>query len=93
MKKKKKKAKDKVRLKIKEKKKLENRLKEETVKYRCLSCGYEEEIPEIVVMEFDLMDQGDTSVPPRFDCEMCDEQMEPVYYESVHAQAFTLSMI
>ena len=90
MKKKKKKAKDKVRLKIKEKKKLENRLKEETVKYRCLSCGYEEEIPEIVVMEFDLMDQGDTSVPPRFDCEMCDEQMEPVYYESVHGVIYDM---
>lgn len=88
MKKKKKKGKDKIRMKIKEKKK--NELKNKTVLYRCLGCNVEEEIPLSVVMEFDIMDQGDTSVPPRFDCEMCGSQMEPVYYESVHGVIYDI---
>lgn len=52
--------------------------------FRCLGCGTEELIPREVVEEFDFMDGGDLSVPPRFNCEKCPEQMEPVLYKSVH---------
>ncbi len=41
-------------------------------------------IPEGVVNYFDTLDDGDLSVPPRFTCEECGEQMEPVEYEGVH---------
>ncbi|MEI3612023.1 hypothetical protein SPD89_06650 [Pseudogracilibacillus sp. SO30301A] len=34
-------------------------------------CHEEEEIPYDVVREFDLMDGGDPSTPPRFSCENC----------------------
>jgi hypothetical protein len=37
-----------------------------------------------VVEQFDFEDGGDLSVPPRFSCESCLEQMEPVLYKSVY---------
>lgn len=78
---KKKKIKDKARLKRKEKMKEKNKI----ILFRCLGCGLEEEIPREVVEEFDANDGGDLSVPPRFGCTKCENQMEPVYYKSVHA--------
>jgi hypothetical protein len=36
------------------------------------------------VRNFDLMDNGDPTVPPTFSCEQCGGQMYPVHYESVH---------
>ena len=42
-----------------------------TIKYICLQCKMEEEIPKSVVDNFDAMDDGDLSVPPRFTCNKC----------------------
>lgn len=79
-----KKVKDKRRAKIKAARKMD-KLKENTsVLFRCLGCKAEEMIPREVVEELDFFDGGDLSVPPRFSCEKCPEQMEPVYYKSVH---------
>lgn len=82
--KKKNKKRDKIRAKIKNRKQQEKLELKETIRYRCLKCGIEEEIPRGVVETFDIMDDGDISVPPRFDCEECDGQMEPVEYFGVH---------
>lgn len=48
--------------------------------YKCPSCSSTENIPKDVVDFFDLMDDGDPSVPPRFACQKCSSQMNPVYY-------------
>ena len=51
-----------------------------SVKYRCTVCNFEEFIPKDVVDFFDIMDGGDPSVPPRFDCQRCSGKMQPVFY-------------
>lgn len=56
----------------------------ETIKYVCLQCNLEEEIPEKVVRYFDIMDDGDPTVPPRFSCEACGGEMQPKEYFGVH---------
>ena len=62
-----------------------NKILGTTVKYKCLECGIEEEIPRSVVEMFDALDdEGDISVPPRFDCEKCGGLMEPIEYSGVH---------
>jgi hypothetical protein len=51
------------------------------VLFRCLDCNFEELIPKDVVDFFDIMDGGDCSVPPRFDCQSCNYgKMQPVHY-------------
>jgi len=44
----------------------------------------EEDIPKSVVDNFDAMDGGDLSVPPRFTCNKCHGEMVPENYEGVH---------
>ena len=85
-----KKVKDKQRAKRKAAKRMEKHHETKEILFRCLSCGAEENIPEDVVMEFDILDHGDTSVPPRFKCENCSADMEPVYYESVHGVIYKI---
>lgn len=51
-----------------------------TVLFKCTTCNFEEDIPKEVVDFFDLMDGGDSSVPPRFDCPSCSGKMQPTYY-------------
>ena len=49
--------------------------------FKCTTCNSEENIPKDVVDFFDLMDGGDPSFPPRFDCQNCSHgKMQPVYY-------------
>jgi len=79
-----KKVKDKRRAKLKAAKREEKLKEESNILFRCLGCGLEELIPREVVEQFDFEDGGDLSVPPRFSCESCPEQMEPVLYKSVH---------
>lgn len=79
-----KKVKDKQRAKRKAAKRSAKLQEAKEIMFRCPSCGAEENIPEDVVIEFDILDHEDTSVPPRFKCENCPADMEPVYYESVH---------
>lgn len=79
-----KKVKDKQRAKLKAERRAKKQQEEMNVLFRCPNCGVEELIPREVVEEFDIMDLGDTSVPPRFKCENCPSDMEPVYYKSVH---------
>jgi hypothetical protein len=51
------------------------------VLFRCTTCGFEELIPKNVVDYFDVMDGGDPTFPPRFDCQGCAEgKMQPVHY-------------
>ena len=61
-----------------------------SIRYRCLECGIEEDIPRGVVETFDTFDDGDRSVPPRFDCENCDGLMEPIEYEGVHGEFYKI---
>ncbi|EOD01894.1 hypothetical protein [Caldisalinibacter kiritimatiensis] len=90
-KKKKKKRKDKIRERIKRRKMLEKEKQEKKdVRFRCLECGIEEDIPRSVVKQFDILDNGDISVPPRFDCEVCGGLMEPIEYTSVHGITYKI---
>lgn len=54
--------------------------KETTIAFKCTKCGFKEDIPKDVVDYFDLMDLGDPTVPPRFDCQKCEGKMEPIHY-------------
>ena len=52
-----------------------------SVLFRCTICHFEERIPLEVVEFFDVMDGGDTTFPPRFDCQACTHGLlHPVYY-------------
>lgn len=82
-------AKDKIRAKLKQKKRLEKQ--NTAVKYVCLDCGIEEDIPESVVQHFDIVDTGDISEPPRFFCEECGGEMRPVKYTGVHGIQYNIS--
>lgn len=55
-----------------------------TVRFICLQCNIEEEIPQEVVEYCDAMDDGDIEVPPRFSCENCGGEMIPKKHEGVH---------
>jgi len=55
-----------------------------TVRFICLQCNIEEDIPKEVVEYCDAMDDGDTTVPPRFSCENCGGEMIPKKYKGVH---------
>jgi len=55
-----------------------------TVRFICLQCNIEEDIPREVVEHFDIIDDGDTAVPPRFSCENCGGEMIPKKYKGVH---------
>lgn len=70
-----------------------HRLKGDSVRYKCLKCGIEEAIPREVVELFDILDDGDTSVPPRFDCEKCGETMEPIEYEGIHGEIYRIESV
>jgi hypothetical protein len=54
-------------------------------------CHEVEEIPIDVVREFDLMDGGDPTTPPRFSCEQCGGEMYPEYYKGIYGQEYKLS--
>ena len=41
------------------------------VEFVCRSCKVTENIPKEVVEQFDMMDMGDPTDPPRFSCEKC----------------------
>lgn len=62
--------------------------KSETVKYICENCQAEENIPAEVVAYFDAMDDGDTSVPPRFSCESCGGHMYPEEFRGIHGESY-----
>lgn len=62
----------------------------ETIKYICLNCKVEENIPADVVEYFDAMDDGDTSVPPRFSCEICGGDMYPEDYKGIHGEHYKI---
>jgi len=51
------------------------------IQFRCASCGFEEAIPKSVVDFFDILDGGDPTFPPRFECQKCDGGlMQPLQY-------------
>ena len=51
------------------------------VLFKCNNCNFEEQIPKEVVDYFDIIDGGDPSVPPRFNCQTCVKgTMKPVFY-------------
>jgi hypothetical protein len=56
------------------------RLDKQPILFRCTGCNFEELIPKDVVDFFDIMDGGDASIPPRFDCQFCCGKMQPVHY-------------
>lgn len=60
------------------------------VKFVCLGCNIEEDIPEEVVEYCDAMDDGDIDVPPRFSCENCGGEMVPKKYKGIHGIEYNL---
>jgi hypothetical protein len=56
-----------------------------------LECDEKEEIPYKIVRDFDLMDDGDPSVPPQFACQKCGGGMYPKYYKGVHGFEYRIS--
>lgn len=62
----------------------------EMIKYICLQCNIEEDIPKEVVDYCDIMDDGDISVPPRFSCQVCGGEMRPKEYIGVHGIKYGL---
>ena len=54
------------------------------VRFICLQCRIEEDIPEEVVEYCDVMDDGDIEVPPRFSCVNCNGEMVPKKYKGIH---------
>jgi hypothetical protein len=63
----------------------------QAINYHCLACHEEEEIPYDVVRDFDIMDGGDPTVPPKFSCEKCRAEMYSEYYKGIHGQEYKLS--
>jgi len=45
--------------------------------YICTKCKTHENIPTDVVLNMDMMDDGDPSYPPMFNCEKCNGLMKP----------------
>ena len=58
------------------------------IEFICPSCKTKELIPLSIVEMLDASDPGDTSYPPRFDCDNCNGKMEPTYYISVDGIVF-----
>lgn len=59
------------------------------VRFVCLDCKIEEDIPKEIVEYCDGMDDGDMDVPPRFSCENCSGEMVPKKYKSVHGNEYS----
>ncbi|MDF1512083.1 hypothetical protein PZE06_28990, partial [Robertmurraya sp. DFI.2.37] len=64
-----------------------------SVSYVCLVCHEKEEIPINVVIDFDMMDEGDPTTPTMFSCEKCGGEMYPEYYKGVHGIEYKISDI
>lgn len=89
---KKKKMKDKRRMQIKKRKQAERLAeKNKPITFLCPNCKVKEDIPKEVVDTFDTLDDGDLSVPPRFKCEECGHDMEPIEYTSVHGITYRIN--
>jgi hypothetical protein len=58
------------------------------VKFVCLDCQVEEDIPRDIVEYCDAIDDGDIDVPPRFSCENCEGEMIPKNYKGVHGNDY-----
>ena len=61
-----------------------NEISQSKVRFVCLQCNVEEDIPEEVAEYCDAMDDGDLEVPPRFSCEKCGGEMVPKKYKGIH---------
>ena len=61
---------------MKESKKNKKR-SQDFINYACSLCNRNEKIPKNVIRYFDVMDDGDPTVPPRFSCEHCGGEMNP----------------
>lgn len=48
----------------------------------CTKCKCKEKIPTEIVLQLDMMDPGDKTYPPMFNCEKCDGLMKPVHFIS-----------
>jgi hypothetical protein len=66
-------------------------LSKESINYICLQCEEEEVIPLKVVQDFDRMDEGDPTVPPKFACEACGGEMYPEYYKGLKGIEYKIS--
>ncbi len=62
-----------------------------SVNYVCLECKEQEEIPLEVVRDFDVMDDGDPTVPPQFSCKKCGGEMYPEYYKGIHGFEYKIT--
>jgi len=68
-------------------------IEKSSVNYICMQCNEHEEIPLVVVRDFDAMDDGDPTVPPQFSCGKCGEDMYPEYYKGLHGHEYKISDI
>ncbi len=56
--------------------------------YVCPKCKTKEDIPFSLVNMLDKCDDGDDSYPPRFDCQICDGIMTPLYYKNYKGKVY-----
>lgn len=52
------------------------KISDRTVRYRCLKCGVEEDVPKSAVELMEIFD--DIEDYPLFDCKKCEGVMEPI---------------
>ncbi len=63
-------------------KKIKKNIHPKYIEFICPMCKTKEQIPFDIVDMMDRHDNGDSSYPPRFSCELCDGLMEPIYYKN-----------
>lgn len=52
----------------------------EFTEFICTKCKCHENIPTDIVLQMDMLDPGDPSYPPMFNCEKCNGLMHPVHF-------------
>ena len=61
---------------------------EATIKYKCIGCNMEEDIPKEVVEYFDEMGQSNIDEPPCFSYEKCGGIMRPIKYDGIYGKKY-----
>lgn len=60
-----------------------------TVRYKCLECGMEEDVPRDAIELIDIFDDGDGA--PEFDCKSCNGVMLPKERENSGETEYIIS--
>ena len=69
-------------------KKMRKNLNKEFFTFIYPKCKTKEDIPFSLVNMLDKCDDRDDSYPPRFDCQICDGIMTPLYYKNYKGKVY-----